>query len=210
MTINGLGKILRLGVLASHGGSNLQSIIDSCEAGEIPAQVCCVISNNKSARALERARKHHIPAYHISRAGCGSDEELDQAMIDALEKHEVELVCLAGYMKLLGLSMIRGYQGRILNIHPALLPEFGGEGMYGIRVHRAVIENGEKESGATVHLVDEIYDHGRILAQRKVAVMDGDTPEELAAKVLVEEHKIYPEVIGRIARGEIKLDQGFF
>ena len=207
MTGNGPGKLLRLGVLASHGGSNLQAIIDSCEAGEIPAEVGCVISNNKSARALDRARKHRIPAYHISRTGFGSDEELDQALIEALKRHQVELVCLAGYMKLLGKSLIREYQGRILNIHPALLPEFGGEGMYGVRVHRAVIENGAKESGVTVHLVDEVYDHGRILAQRKVAVLDGDTPEQLAARVLVEEHKIYPEVIGKIARGEIKLDQ---
>lgn len=207
MTRNGPGKILRLGVLASHGGSNLQSIIDSCEAGKIQAEVRCVISNNRSARALDRARKHNISAYHISKAEFGSDEGVDQAMTDTLKKHDVELVCLAGYMKLLGPSLLKEYHGRILNIHPALLPEFGGKGMYGIRVHRAVIENGEKKSGPTVHLVDEIYDHGRILAQRKVPVMDGDTPEDLAARVLVEEHKIYPEVIGRIARGEIKLDQ---
>jgi len=206
MTIGDSGNKLRIAVLASHGGSNLQAIIDQCEAGRIPAEVACVISNNKGAKALERARNHHIPAYHISRIQFGSDEELNQAIIDTLQRHRVDLVCLAGYMKLLGESIIRQYRHRILNIHPALLPKFGGRGMYGLRVHRAVLESGEKESGPTIHLVDEVYDHGHVLAQRKVPVLPDDTPESLAARVLVEEHKIYPEVIGKIAKGELSLD----
>lgn len=199
-------KKLKVGVLASHGGSNLQAIIDAAEARAIPAEVCCIISNNKNAKALERAQKHNIPAHHICRAQFNSDEELDEAIVETFKRHQVELVCLAGYMKLIGPRLLEAYRNRILNIHPALLPKFGGKSMYGIRVHQAVIESGEKVSGPTVHLVDEAYDNGRILAQRKVPVLPDDTPESLAARVLVEEHKIYPDVVGKIARGEIILD----
>lgn len=199
-------KKLRLGILASHGGSNLQAIIDNCEAGNIAGEVCCVISNNKSAKALERARRHSIPACHIYRAQFSSDEELDCAITDALKKHNVDLVCLAGYMKLIGPRLLAQFRNRMLNIHPALLPNFGGDGMYGIHVHQAVIKSGEKESGVTVHLVDEKYDHGRILGQRKVPVEPSDTPETLAARVLKQEHKIYSEVINKITRREIVLD----
>ena len=206
MSAEGEIKKLRLGVLASHGGSNMQAIIDNCEAGNIAAEVCCVISNNKNAKALERAKQHSIPAYHICRAQFGSDEELDRAITETLNRHEVDVVCLAGYMKLIGPQLLTRYRNHILNIHPALLPKFGGEGMYGIRVHQAVLKSGDKESGPTVHLVDEVYDNGRILGQRGVPVVPEDTPETLAARVLIEEHKIYSEVIDKIARGEITLD----
>ncbi len=201
------GKKLRLGVLASHGGSNLQAIIDNCEAGNIAAEVCCVISNNKNAKALERARRHNIPAHHVCRAQFNSDEELDQGIVDVLKRHQVDIVCLAGYMKKIGQKMIARYRHCILNIHPALLPRFGGSEMYGRRVHEAVLKSGERESGPTVHVVDEVYDHGRILAQKKVPVMPNDTPETLAERVLKEEHKIYAETIDKIARGEIELGE---
>ena len=199
-------KKLRLGVLASHGGSNLQAIIDGCEQGNIPVEVCCVISNNKNSKALQRARNHAIGAYHICRAHVESDEDLDRKIVAVLKKHDIELICLAGYMKLIGPKMLAEFRSRIINIHPALLPKFGGPGMFGMHVHRAVLESREKESGPTIHLVDEVYDNGKILGQGKVTVMPDDTPETLAARVLEEEHKLYPEVLDRIARGEIKLD----
>jgi phosphoribosylglycinamide formyltransferase-1 len=198
-------KELKIGVLASHGGSNLQAIIDACEAGKISARVVVVISNNSDSGALQRAQRHNIDAVHLSNKHYPDDEDLDAAVIKVLNEHEVDLVCLAGYMKRRGPLFLKAFANRVLNIHPALLPKFGGKGFYGMKVHEAVLAAGEKESGASVHLVDEKYDHGSVLAQRKVPVLPDDTPETLAARVLVEEHKIYPEVIGKIARGEIKL-----
>lgn len=198
-------KKVRLGVLASHGGTNLQAIIDSCEAGEIPAEVVVVISNNSNSGALERAMRHKIDAVHLSNKHHPNDEDLDEAIVRVLQEHQVELVCLAGYMKRRGARFLNAFKNRILNIHPALLPKFGGKGFYGMKVHEAVLAAKEKESGVTVHIVDEKYDHGPILAQKKVPVLPDDTPEVLAARILVEEHKVYPEVIGKIARGELKL-----
>jgi len=198
-------KKLRLGVLASHGGTNLQSIIDSCEAARIPAEVAVVISNNSQSGALERARKHNIDAVHLSNKQHPDDEKLDEAITEVLREHEVDIVCLAGYMKRRGPKFLSAFRNRILNIHPALLPKFGGKGFYGMRVHEAVLEAKERESGVTVHIVDEKYDHGPILAQKRVPVLPDDTPETLAARVLIEEHKIYSDVIGKIAMGEIKL-----
>ena len=196
---------LRLGVLASGGGTNLQAIIDACEQGRIPARVVVVISNNSRAGALERARRYDIPTRHLSNHHFPDDADLDAALASALREYDVDLVLFAGYMKKRGHAFLRAFSGRILNIHPALLPKFGGEGMYGINVHRAVLGAGERVSGVTVHVVDEQYDHGPILAQERVPVLPDDTPEELAARVLKVEHKIYPEVVRRIARGEITL-----
>jgi len=196
---------LRLGILASHGGTNLQSIIDSCEAARIPAEVVVVISNNGQSGALERARKHRIDAVHLSNKHYPDNEDLDEAIAEVLREHAVDLICLAGYMKRRGPKFLSAFKNRILNIHPALLPKFGGKGFYGMRVHEAVLAAEEKESGVTVHIVDEKYDHGSILAQKRVPVLPDDTPETLAARILVEEHKIYSEVIGKIATGDIKL-----
>jgi len=194
---------LKLGFLASHGGSNMQSIIDACKSGKINAVPVVVISNNSNSLALERAKNEGIPSYHISQKKYPDPDSLDKAIIDVLEKYEVDLVILAGYMKKLGNKVIQRFKGKILNIHPALLPKYGGEGMYGRFVHEAVIENKEKESGCTVHIVDEVYDHGRILGQAKVPVLPEDTPETLAARVLEQEHLLYPSIIGKIASGEI-------
>lgn len=196
---------LRLGFLASHGGSNMQSIIDSINSGNLDAEAAVIISNNSNSGAMERAEKEGIPHYHISGKTHPGDGGEDTAIVDALKKHDVNLVVLAGYMKKAGPKLLTEFKGRILNIHPALLPKYGGKGMYGMFVHEAVIKAGEKFSGPTVHLVDEKYDHGRILLQREVTVDPGDTPETLAARVLKEEHKIYPEVIRMIASGEIEL-----
>lgn len=195
---------LNLGFLASHGGSNMQAIIDACKNGIIDAVPCVVISNNSESGAIHRAKTEGIPYYHISIKTHPEPEQLDEAIVDALTKHNVDLIILAGYMKKLGSKVLKAYEGKILNIHPALLPKFGGEGMYGMKVHEAVIAAGEKISGPTVHLVDEKYDHGRILAQKTVPVLPDDTPETLAERVLVQEHIVYAETIGKIASGEIR------
>ncbi|ROL57053.1 phosphoribosylglycinamide formyltransferase [Bacteroidetes/Chlorobi group bacterium Naka2016] len=197
---------LRIGFLASHNGSNMQAIIDSIKRGELDAIPAVVISNNSNAFALERARREGIPAYHISSKQYPTEEELDKAILETLIKHNVNIVCLAGYMKKVGPKVLNYFKNRVLNIHPALLPKFGGKGMFGKYVHEAVLKAGEKESGCTVHLVDEIYDHGRILGQKIVPVFPDDTVETLAQRVLEQEHKLYPEVLQKIAKGEIILD----
>jgi len=192
-------KRLKLGVLASGGGSNLQSIIDKSVSGELDAEVVIVISNNSKAGALERAKKHGIEAMHISAVTEGSEENVDSRIVKEMLSRDIDIVILAGYMKKIGHEMLSEFKDRIINIHPALLPKFGGEGMYGMNVHRAVIASGEKESGPTVHLVNEQYDKGKIIAQEKVAVYTDDTPEILQKRVLEIEHKIYPEAIQRIS-----------
>jgi len=196
---------MNIGFLASHGGSNMQAIIDACRAGRLHAAPVVVISNTGDSRALERARTEGIPSYHLSGTTHPDPDGLDRAILDALVRHNVDVVALAGYMKKLGPKTLAHFKGRILNIHPALLPKHGGKGMWGMHVHEAVIAAGEKESGATVHLVDEEYDRGPILAQVRVPVMPGDTPETLAARVLIQEHIIYPATLEKIATGEIGL-----
>lgn len=183
----------------------MQAIIDACAEGRLHAVPCVVISNNSEAVALERARKARIPRYHISGKRHPGEME-DQAILRTLRAHDVDTVILAGYMKRLGPLTLQAYRGRILNIHPALLPKFGGQGMYGKRVHEAVLRAGETVTGVTVHVVDELYDHGRILAQCKVPVLVGDTIDSLAERVLRQEHRLYPETLRRIAAGEIALD----
>ncbi|MCX7908540.1 MAG: phosphoribosylglycinamide formyltransferase [Ignavibacteria bacterium] len=197
---------LIIGFLASHNGSNMQAIIDAIKRGELDAIPAVVISNNSNAFALERARKEGIPAYHISSKQFPNEEELDKEILNTLLKHNVNIVCLAGYMKKVGPKVLNYFKNRVLNIHPALLPKFGGKGMYGKFVHEAVLKSGEKISGCTVHLVDEIYDHGKILGQRIVPVLPNDTIETLAERILEQEHKLYPEILQKIAKGEILLD----
>jgi phosphoribosylglycinamide formyltransferase-1 len=197
--------MLKIGVLASGGGSNLQALIDQSEAGSFSAQVVVVISNNSDAGALERARKHGIPAFHLSRATCGGDEALDTTFCDTLQAHGVQLVALAGYMRPIGSKLLAAYPNRVLNIHPALLPKYGGKGMYGIHVHEAVLAAGETTTGVTIHLVNHEYDRGAILAQRAVSVLPGDTPDILQQRVLTVEHELYAEVINDIASGSITL-----
>jgi phosphoribosylglycinamide formyltransferase-1 len=192
-------KRLKIGVLASGGGSNLQSIIDRSLDKSLAGDVVVVISNNSGAKALDRARRHSITPLHISAVTEGSFEAADERITQELESRCVDLVVLAGYMKKVGPVLLRTYVGRIVNIHPALLPRFGGEGMYGMRVHEAVIASGERESGATVHLVDNAYDHGTILSQVKVPVLPGDTPETLQKRILEKEHEILPRTIQKLA-----------
>jgi phosphoribosylglycinamide formyltransferase-1 len=200
------GRRVRLGVLASGGGTNLQAIMDRVRGGSLRAEVGVVISNNSQAGALGRARALQVPALHISSRQFPDTADLDEAILRALREQGVELIALAGYMKRLGPRVLGAYPNRILNIHPALLPAFGGEGMYGMRVHEAVVASGVKLTGVTVHLVDEVYDHGPIVAQRAVPVEDDDTPESLFERVLKVEHALYPEVLQWFAEGRVRVE----
>jgi phosphoribosylglycinamide formyltransferase-1 len=198
-------KKLNLIVIASGGGTNLQAIIDNIEAGKLNAQIKAVISNNSKSGALERARNHNISAIHLSHKQFATPEEFDQKLLSVLKENQTDMVVLAGYMKMLSPVIIREYKNRIINIHPALLPSFGGPGMYGIHVHEAVIKAGVKVSGVTVHLVDEIYDHGAIVIQKTVPVVDDDTPESLAERVLKVEHRAYSEALQLFAEERIEI-----
>ncbi len=196
---------LPLGVLASHTGTNLQSIMDACRAGSLDAELRVVISNNSGSLALERARAEGIPTAHLSSVTHPAPDALDAAIERTLKRHGVEVVALAGYMKKLGSRTLASYRNRVLNVHPAILPKFGGQGMYGDRVHAAVLESGDRVTGVTVHLVDEEYDQGPVIAQVEVPALPDDTPETLAERVLAQEHIIYPKTLQRIASGEIDL-----
>src|SRR5512136_918785 len=196
---------IRIGVLASGSGTNLQSIIDACERGEIDGDVVVVISNVPDAFALERARKHGIDAYCFPHEGV-TREQHEADVIECLEQHKVNLVCLAGYLRMLTPVFIDKYAGRLMNTHPALLPSFGGKGMHGLKVHQAVLDYGCKVSGCTIHFVTLEVDGGPIILQKAVPVQEGDTAEVLQERVLKEEHKLYPRAIQLFAQGKLKLD----
>jgi formyltetrahydrofolate-dependent phosphoribosylglycinamide formyltransferase len=198
-------KRFRICVFASGRGSNLLAIIDGVEEGRLNCEIVFVMSNNSSSGALEIARKKNIPAYHLSEKVFHKNN-FEESLIDLLEKHKPDLIVLAGYMKLVPVSVIRKFENRIINIHPALLPKFGGKGMYGMNVHNAVFQAGEKVSGVTIHIVNENYDEGKIIYQEKIDISDCKSPEEIAEKVLKLEHKVYPEVIQKIIEGKIKLN----
>jgi len=197
----------KIGVLISGRGSNLQALIDAQRRGELGGEIAIVISNVESAPGLERARRAGIPAVFRDHRG-KSREAFDADLVAEMREHGVELVCLAGFMRLLSPTLVRAFRGRILNVHPALLPRFGGAGMYGERVHRAVLDAGERVSGVTVHVVDEEYDHGPIVAQREVPVEPGDTPATLAARILKEEHALLPTVVRAAAEGRLHVEGG--
>ena len=182
---------VRVAVLVSGGGTNLQVLLDALHDSPI-ARVTRVISNRPAAGALQRARRAGVPTTVLRDAG--DPGELQAALGDA------QLVVLAGYLRLVHPSIVARFRGRMINIHPALLPDFGGPGMYGHRVHEAVLASGAKESGATVHFVDEQFDSGAIIAQEKVRVEPGDTPDTLAARVLAAEHRLLPNVVLELAR----------
>ncbi|MEM4233204.1 MAG: phosphoribosylglycinamide formyltransferase, partial [Thermoplasmata archaeon] len=191
---------IRIGVLASGGGTNLQAIIDACERGEIDGEVVVVITNVPDAYALERARKHGIDAFCFPHKGL-TREQHEADIIECLEQHKVDLVCLAGYLRMLTPLFINKYAGRLMNTHPALLPSFGGAGMHGLHVHEAVLNYGCKVSGCTIHFVTQEVDGGPIILQKAVPVLEDDTPETLQERVLKEEHKLYPRAIQLFAQG---------
>ena len=192
-------KRIKLGVLVSGRGSNLQAIIDNIEKGSLSAEVAVVISDEPAAFALERARKHGIAAVHVSSQGYrGKRDEYDVLLVKELQKHGVELVILAGFMRIISKTLVNAFPNRIMNIHPALLPSFPG-----LHVQKAAIEHGVKFSGCTVHFVDEGMDTGPIIIQAVVPVLDNDTEDTLAARILVQEHKIFSRAIQLYAEGRL-------
>jgi len=199
---------MNLGVLASHEGTTLQSLLDACAAGRIQGRVAVVVSNNGDAGALRRAREAGVRAVHLSSKTHEDPAALDAAIRGALVAADVDVVFLAGYMKKLGPLVLGAFEGRILNTHPALLPRFGGVGMYGDRVFEAVLESGEAQSGVSIHLVDADYDTGAIVRQCTVPVLRGDSLAELKARVQAREKEFVVETFGQIANGEIRLVAG--
>ena len=198
---------LKIGVLVSGGGTNLQAIIDSIENGTIRnAEIVTVAASNPDAYALKRAEKHGIPSVAISRKVFDSLEKFDLAICEHMKSRGVELIVMAGFLSIIGENLLNEYEGRIINIHPSLIPSFCGKGYYGLRVHEAALERGVKITGATVHFVNEIPDGGPIIIQKAVDVKDGDTPETLQKRVMEEaEWIILPKAIDMIASGEIKI-----
>lgn len=195
----------KLGILVSGQGSNMTAIHNACEQGYLQAEVEVVISSNPDAKALTKAKERKIDAISFNETTNKNPEVLDTSICEVLYEHKVDLVLLAGFMKKIGPKVLSIFEGSILNIHPSLLPKYGGQGLYGINVHRAVVEAGEKKSGATIHLVNSDYDKGTILAQKSVIVDADDTPQSLAAKVLEVEHVLYVETVKKIIEGNIIL-----
>lgn len=191
---------VRIAVLVSGGGTNLQTLIDAVDKGDINGEIAAVISDNENAYALERARKHGIKAIYINR------KQLAERLIIELQRLDIELVVLAGFLSILDRELVKAYEGRIINIHPSLIPSFCGKGFYGERVHKAALEYGVKVSGATVHFVDEGTDSGPIIFQEAVPVYFEDTSETLAARVLQVEHRLLPAAVGLFCEGRLRIE----
>jgi phosphoribosylglycinamide formyltransferase-1 len=197
---------LRIAVLLSGSGTSLENLLEQIEAGRVPAEVVVVISSKPDAYGLERARRRGIPAVAVSRSAHPDLDDFNDALHGVLDEHAVELVALLGF---LSLFQLRGrYEGRTLNVHPALIPAFSGRGCYGRRVHEAVLAAGVKLSGATVHFTDGEYDHGPILLQEAVPVLEDDDVESLAARVQAAERRLVPEAIRLIAEGRVEIEHG--
>jgi formyltetrahydrofolate-dependent phosphoribosylglycinamide formyltransferase len=186
-------------------GTNMQAIIDACASGKINGEVVLVIGVKDDAPAMERARSAGVKTLTISPKDYATAEEYDNAIFQALADHSVDLICLAGYMRVLGAKIVERWRNRIMNVHPALIPSFCGKGMYGHHVHEVVIARGVKYTGVTVHFVDEDYDTGPIILQTVVPVEDDDTPETLAARVLKQEHQTYTDAIALFADGKLEV-----
>ncbi len=193
--------------LASHNGTNMRAIVTACRDGRLRAQPVALISNNADSAAMAWAKQNKLAAVHISAKSAGSEAAADAAIAATLAQYGADLVILAGYMRKLGPETLGSFERRILNVHPALLPKFGGKGMYGDFVHEAVLAAGEKETGASIHLVDGEYDHGAVVAQARVLVEAGDAPQTLAARVQAKEQELFPETLKRIIAREIDLDR---
>lgn len=202
--------MLNIGVLVSGGGTNLQKLIDAQNAGEIKNGVLrVVIASKADAFALERAGKAGIEAIALCRKDYPDVDSYSQALIDALRERSVELVVLAGFLTITGENFVRAFPNRILNVHPALLPAFGGKGYYGLHVHEAVLKRGAKVTGATVHFVNEICDGGPIVLQKAVEVKEGDTPETLQKRVMEEaEWKLLPRAVSLFCEGRLRVENG--
>ena len=200
--------MLRVGVMVSGGGTNLQAILDAVDAGKITdTEITVVISNNPGAYALERAKKHGIEALCISPKDYENRDAFNEAFLNKIDEYHLDLIVLAGFLVQIPAAMIEKYEGKIINIHPSLIPSFCGVGFYGLKVHEAALERGVKVTGATVHFVDSGMDTGPIILQKAVKVQDGDTPEVLQRRVMEQaEWKILPETINLIANGKVHVD----
>jgi phosphoribosylglycinamide formyltransferase 1 len=198
---------LIIAFFASHRGSSAYEIMKACQEGRLMAQPSLLISNNSHCLAIERAQQMHLLTYHFSSYTHPEPEALDEAILRSLTKHHVNLLILSGYMKKLGPRTLSAFRGRVLNVHPALLPKYGGKGMYGDAIHQAVLAAGDTVTGVTIHQVDEEYDHGPILAQREVAILPEDTVEILRERVLNEEAALYLDTLKKIVEGHIRLDR---
>ncbi len=196
----------KIAVFVSGGGSNFMAIHHQIKQGKIPGEIVLVISNNPNCGAIQFAEENSIPVLIINETRYSDPHTLNELLTDTCLKAEINLICLAGYMKMLPPAFVKQYENKILNIHPGLLPEFGGKGFFGMRVHEAVINSGKRESGATVHFVDEIYDHGPIILQKKVEVLETDTAESLAARILKLEHELFPEVVKAFCENKIIME----
>jgi len=199
-----MGEKVNLAVLLSGGGTTLQNLLDRIEAGRLDAVVQVVVSSRADAYGLERARHHNIPAFTVASRAFADFHEHSRAVWEVIERFPVDLVVMAGYMCLLDIPP--AFQGRVMNIHPALIPAFCGKNMYGHRVHEAVIEYGCKVSGCTVHFADNEYDHGPIIVQRTCPVHDDDDPDTLRNRVFIEECEAYPEAIQLFAEGRLRIE----
>ncbi|HIY97811.1 MAG TPA: phosphoribosylglycinamide formyltransferase [Firmicutes bacterium] len=189
-----------IAVFASGSGSDMQSVIDACESGQINGKVVAVIASRPGIFALERAAKHNIPSKVFSVKEYGSPEAKDGAIVEYLKPMGIDLIVLAGYLSIVSKPLLDMYEGRIINIHPSLIPRHCGKGMYGLHVHESVLASGDKVSGCTVHFVDSGTDTGKIIRQVTVPVEEGDTPETLQARVLVQEHKLLPQVVAELCK----------
>ena len=196
--------MVNVAVLVSGGGTNLQALIDAKAAGSLPnAKLALVIASKPGVYALERAKAANIPSEVVCRKDFDSQEAFDSAMLETLRRYDIGAVVLAGYLSIVGAPVVAAYPDKIINIHPSLIPSFCGAGYYGLRVHEAALKKGVKVTGATVHLVNEQYDDGRILLQKAVSVEEGDTPETLQKRVMKEaEWGILPKALDMITRGE--------
>ncbi|WP_232056087.1 phosphoribosylglycinamide formyltransferase [Tuwongella immobilis] len=195
---------MRIAVLLSGGGTTLQNLLDRIAEGSLPVEIALVISSRAGVKGIERAERAGIPTQVMTRKAFGSIDAMSEAIFSECRKIGAELICLAGYLQRLRIPA--DFVHRVINIHPSLLPAFGGQGMYGHHVHEAVLAFGAKVSGCTVHFTDDEYDHGPIIAQRAVPVLDDDTPETLAARVFEQECQVYPEVIRSFALRRLRID----
>lgn len=193
---------MNLAIFLSGRGSNFLSIAKAIECGDLSAEITLVASNREDAAGLETARQRNIPTVVFDRKRFDQGSEFGSFMLSKLSEHEVDFIALAGYLRKIPPMVIKRYSNRIVNIHPALLPRYGGKGMYGMAVHQAVIESGDTVSGVTIHFVDEIYDNGEIIHQEEVPVLPGDTAEKLAARVLKVEHRLYPAILQELVLRE--------
>jgi len=197
---------MNVAVFASGSGTDFLSLVKASQERELGWKVVLLITNNPEAGAIDKAKAHNIPWKCINRQDFKDGNDFLNSILILLDSHKADFIALAGYLRKIPPGLIRKYKDRIINIHPALLPSFGGKGMYGEKVHQAVLDNGCKISGCTIHLVDEEYDRGAIVAQRAVPVKDDDTAETLGKRILTQEHLLYPEVVTWFAGGSVKIE----